>query len=143
MASEKADEGRIDVWVPDLNLPVADMLPETYVQSEPVRLELYARAARCRSEDELNDLEEETTRRFGQLPPVACDFFAAARLRLECKRIGTVRLDVGSGAVAATFLPGHYENPEGYRCNATAIVSCTTAKCGMPRSTGSTNYSIF
>jgi transcription-repair coupling factor (superfamily II helicase) len=113
MASEKADEGRIDVWVPDLNLPVADMLPETYVQSEPVRLELYARAARCRSEDELNDLEEETTRRFGQLPPVARDFFAAARLRLECKRRGTVRLDVGSGAVAATFLPGRLRKSRG------------------------------
>jgi transcription-repair coupling factor (superfamily II helicase) len=113
MASEKADDGRIDVWVPDLNLPVADMLPETYVQSEPVRLELYARAARCRSEDELNDLEEETTRRFGQLPPVARDFFAAARLRLECKRRGTVRLDVGSGAVAATFLPGRLRKSRG------------------------------
>jgi transcription-repair coupling factor (superfamily II helicase) len=113
MASEKADDGRIDVWVPDLNLPVADMLPETYVQSEPVRLELYARAARCRSEDERNDLEEETSRRFGQLPPVARDFFAAARLRLECKRRGIVRLDVGSEAVAATFLPGRLRKSKG------------------------------
>src|SRR6478752_2517892 len=59
MASEKLDEGQA-VWVPDLNLPVADMLPETYVQSEPVRLELYARAARCTDEDDLEDLEEET-----------------------------------------------------------------------------------
>jgi transcription-repair coupling factor (superfamily II helicase) len=105
MASEKVDDGEAEMWVPDLNLPIADMLPEGFVQSEPVRLELYARAARCRSEDELADLEEETSRRFGQLPPVASDFFAAARLRLECKRRGIVRLDVGPGAVAATFLP--------------------------------------
>ena len=113
MASEKADDGRIDVWVPDLNLPVADMLPETYVQSESVRLELYARAARCRSEDELDDLEEETSRRFGRLPPIARDFFAAARLRLDCKRRGIVRLDVGPGAVAATFLPGRLRKSRG------------------------------
>jgi transcription-repair coupling factor (superfamily II helicase) len=113
MASEKADDGRIDVWVPDLNLPVADMLPETYVQSESVRLELYARAARCRSEDELDDLEEETSRRFGRLPPTARDFFAAARLRLDCKRRGIVRLDVGPGAVAATFLPGRLRKSRG------------------------------
>jgi transcription-repair coupling factor (superfamily II helicase) len=113
MASGKADDGRIDVWVPDLNLPVADMLPETYVQSESVRLELYARAARCRSEDELDDLEEETSRRFGRLPPMARDFFAAARLRLDCKRRGIVRLDVGPGAVAATFLPGRLRKSRG------------------------------
>jgi len=51
-------------------------------------------------------LEEETTRRFGRLPPAACDFFAAAKLRIDCKRRGIVRLDVGPEAVAATFLPG-------------------------------------
>jgi transcription-repair coupling factor (superfamily II helicase) len=37
---------------------------------------------------------------------VARDFFAAARLRLDCKRRGIVRLDVGPEAVAAKFLPG-------------------------------------
>ncbi|QPF89913.1 DEAD/DEAH box helicase [Bradyrhizobium commune] len=113
MASEKVDHGRAAVWVPDLNLPVADMLPESYVQSEPVRLELYARAARCASEDELDDLEEETSRRFGPLPPAARDVFAAARLRLDCKRRGIIRLDVGSGAVAATFLPGRLRKSKG------------------------------
>jgi transcription-repair coupling factor (superfamily II helicase) len=82
------------------------MLPTSYVQSEAVRLEIYARATRCRSEDELDDLEEETSRRFGRLPPAARDFFAAAGLRVDCRRRGIVRLDVGPEAVAATFLPG-------------------------------------
>jgi transcription-repair coupling factor (superfamily II helicase) len=112
MASEKLDEGQA-VWVPDLNLPVGDMLPETYVQSEPVRLELYARAARCTDEDDLEDLEEETARRFGPLPKAARDFFAAARLRLECKRRGIIRLDVGPEAAAATFLPGRLRKSRG------------------------------
>jgi len=106
MASEKTDDRAADLWVPDLNLPLADMLPRNYVQSEAVRLEIYGRVARCRSEDDLEDLEEETTRRFGRLPPAACDFFAAAKLRIDCKRRGIVRLDVGPEAVAATFLPG-------------------------------------
>ncbi len=55
------------------------MLPEGYVQSEAMRLEIYGRAARCRSDDDLEDLEEETSRRFGRLPPEARDFFAAAQ----------------------------------------------------------------
>jgi transcription-repair coupling factor (superfamily II helicase) len=105
-ASEKADNKAADLWVPDLNLPIADMLPANYVQSEAVRLEIYARSARCRNEDELDDLEEETSRRFGKLPPAARDFFAAARLRIDCRRRGIIRLDVGPEAAAATFLPG-------------------------------------
>jgi transcription-repair coupling factor (superfamily II helicase) len=106
LASEKADDRAADLWVPDLNLPIADMLPANYVQSEAVRLEIYARAARCRSEDELDELEEETSRRFGKLPPAGGDFFAAARLRIDCRRRGIVRLDVGPEAMAANFLPG-------------------------------------
>jgi transcription-repair coupling factor (superfamily II helicase) len=106
LASEKTDDRAADLWVPDLNLPLADMLPATYVQSEAVRLEIYGRVARCRTEDDLEDLEEETARRFGRPPPVACDFFAMAKLRLDCKGRGIVRLDVGPEAVAATFLPG-------------------------------------
>ena len=113
LASEKADDRTADLWVPDLNLPGADMLPASYVQSEAVRLEIYARAARCRSEDELNDLEDETSRRFGKLPPAARDFFAAARLRIDCRRRGIVRLDVGSEAVAATLLPGRLRKSKG------------------------------
>src|SRR5919106_5365847 len=106
LAYEKADDRTADLWVPDLNLPVGDMLPAGYVQSGAVRLEIYGRVARCRSEDELDDLEEETSRRFGRLPPAARDFFAAARLRIDCRRRGIIRLDVGLDAVAATFLPG-------------------------------------
>jgi len=105
-ASEKAADGSVDLWVPDLNLPIADMLPIDYVQLDAVRLEIYGRIARCRTEEDLEDLEEETARRFGRLPQAACEFFAAARLRLDCKRRGIMRLDVGPDAVAATFLPG-------------------------------------
>lgn len=105
-ASENKHDRDADLWVPDLNLPLADLLPRSYVQSESMRLEIYGRCARCRSEDDLEDLEEETSRRFGKLPPAGQDFFAAARLRIDCKRRGIVRLDVGPEAVAATFLPG-------------------------------------
>lgn len=106
LASDRTQDTGAFLWVPDLNLPCGDTLPEGYVQSEAMRLEIYGRAARCRTEDDLVDLEEEISRRFGRLPPEARDFFAAARLRIECKRRGIVRLDVGPEAVAATFLPG-------------------------------------
>lgn len=106
MASEKTVDRAADFWLPDLNVPLAELLPASYVQSEVVRLEIYARTARCRNEDELDDLEEETSRRFGKLPPAARDFFSVARLRIDCRRRGIIRLDVGSEAVAATFLPG-------------------------------------
>jgi transcription-repair coupling factor (superfamily II helicase) len=106
LASEKTGIGTADWWVPDLNLPVAEILPTDYVQSSAVRMQVYCRIARCRSEDDLQDAEEETARRFGRLAPEARDFVAAARLRLDCRKRGILRLDVGPEAIAATFLPG-------------------------------------
>ncbi|WP_315767941.1 MULTISPECIES: DEAD/DEAH box helicase [unclassified Bradyrhizobium] len=99
-------DGMGALWVPELNLPIAELLPSVYVQSEAVRLEIYARAARCRSYDELEELEDETLRRFGKLPPAATNFFAVARLRVSCRERGIMRLDVGPEAIAATMLGG-------------------------------------
>ncbi|WP_410053114.1 DEAD/DEAH box helicase [Bradyrhizobium sp. SZCCHNR1082] len=99
-------DGMGALWVPELNLPIAELLPSVYVQSEAVRLEIYVRAARCRSYDELEELEDETLRRFGKLPPAATNFFAVARLRVSCRERGIMRLDVGPEAIAATMLGG-------------------------------------
>ena len=87
-ASEKGADGGADLWVPDLNLPIADMLPTGYVQSDAVRLEIYGRIARCRTEDDLEDLEDETARRFGRLPPEAARVFRGreAQARLQAAR---------------------------------------------------------
>jgi transcription-repair coupling factor (superfamily II helicase) len=106
LAVEKDHAGMAGLWIPELNLPVSDLLPSSYVQSETVRLEIYARAARCRSDDELEDLEDETLRRLGKLPEAAQDFFAIARLRMNCRDRGIIRLDVGPEAIAATLLAG-------------------------------------
>ncbi len=106
LALEGDREGMSALWVPELNLPIAELLPSDYVQSEALRLEIYARAARCRTDDELEELEDETQRRFGTLPPAACDFFAVARLRVNCRERGIMRLDVGPEAIAAMLLPG-------------------------------------
>jgi transcription-repair coupling factor (superfamily II helicase) len=95
-----------ELWVPELNLPISELLPSSYVQSEAVRLEIYVRAARCRSDDDLEELEDETLRRFGKPPPAARDFFAVAKLRVGCRERGIIRLDVGPDAIAATLLAG-------------------------------------
>jgi transcription-repair coupling factor (superfamily II helicase) len=106
LAVEKDHEGMAGLWLPELNLPTSELLPSSYVQSEAVRLEIYTRAARCRNDEELEDLEDETIRRLGKLPPAAQEFFAIARLRINCRDRGIVRLDVGPEAIAAMLLAG-------------------------------------
>jgi transcription-repair coupling factor (superfamily II helicase) len=106
LAVEKDHAGMAGLWIPELNLPVPEHLPSSYVQSEAVRLEIYARAARCQNDEDLEELEDETLRRLGKLPPAAQEFFAIARLRMNCRERGIIRLDVGPEAIAAMLLAG-------------------------------------
>jgi transcription-repair coupling factor (superfamily II helicase) len=64
--------------VPDLNLPIRGCAAFNLCEFRAVRLAIYGRVARCRSDEDLDDLLEETARRFGRLPHAARDFFAAS-----------------------------------------------------------------
>jgi transcription-repair coupling factor (superfamily II helicase) len=94
------------LWIPELNIPLPELLPSDYVKSEAVRLELYSRAAKAGTREELDTLEREALRRFGKPPQAARDFFDLARLRLICRDRAVVKLDVGPEAIAATLLAG-------------------------------------
>jgi transcription-repair coupling factor (superfamily II helicase) len=106
MAGNGSDKNML--WIPELNLPLPELLPPDYVKSETVRLELYSRAAKAGTREELDALEREALRRFARPPQAAREFFDLARLRLICRERGVVKLDVGPEAIAATLLAGSH-----------------------------------
>jgi transcription-repair coupling factor (superfamily II helicase) len=106
MAGNGSDNNML--WIPELNLPLPELLPPDYVKSEAVRLELYSRAAKAGTREELDVLEREALRRFARPPQAAREFFELARLRLICRERGVLKLDVGPEAIAATLLAGRH-----------------------------------
>jgi transcription-repair coupling factor (superfamily II helicase) len=102
--------GAAGLWVPDLNVPVADMLPADYVSRNLFGLRFMAGSSGVGTKTIWKIWEEETALRFGKLAAGGAGFLRNGKLRLDCKRRGIVRLDVGPEAVAATFLPGRLRN---------------------------------
>jgi transcription-repair coupling factor (superfamily II helicase) len=102
IAMEGGDKNML--CIPELNIPLPELLPFDYVKSEAVRLELYSRAAKVGTREELDALEGEAFRRLGKPPPAARGFFDLVRLRLTCRARDVVKLDVGPEAIAATLL---------------------------------------
>jgi transcription-repair coupling factor (superfamily II helicase) len=93
-------------WMPVLAIGVPAGLPKDYVEEEALRVELHARlAAILRRGDAvaLGDFAEEIADRFGPPPEPAANLLTLARLRVQCRRLGIAKLEVGPSAAAATF----------------------------------------
>lgn len=94
-----------DMWMPELRLDAPAWLPETYVQDESTRLDIYVRLARAETAAELGEIEDEIELRFGPLPPEVTNVLAFAALRLDCRELGLARIDVGPSGIAAQLRP--------------------------------------
>ena len=66
----------------DVTLDVPSYLPDEYIASQEVKLDLYRRLGAARDAGVVDELRLEVRDRFGPLPPTAEAYFAVARLRL-------------------------------------------------------------
>lgn len=71
-----------------IELPVEAHLPHEYVPSERLRLEMYKRLADVRSNEDVDELRDELTDRYGSPPPVVEALFDVARLRVRIRAAG-------------------------------------------------------
>ncbi|MDR1079090.1 MAG: transcription-repair coupling factor [Propionibacteriaceae bacterium] len=75
-----------------IELPVEAHLPDDYIGSERLRLEMYKRIAQVRQESELAGVIDELTDRYGAPPPVALALIEVAAFRLAARRAGLVEV---------------------------------------------------
>ncbi len=66
----------------DVTLDVPSYLPDEYIASQAVKLDLYRRLGAARTAGDVDAIRDEVRDRFGPLPASAEAYFAAARLRL-------------------------------------------------------------
>lgn len=82
---DATDQGPKEIRV---DLPVDAHIPETYINSERLRLEVYRKLAEARSEDALRVVADEMVDRFGPLPTEVEYLMAVARLRHQAREVG-------------------------------------------------------
>src|SRR5918993_589141 len=70
-------DARVDAYVPN-----------TYVDSEAMRIDLHRRLALAETEDELRELEASTNDRFGPLPEPVENLFAIQEVRIKVAKLG-------------------------------------------------------
>ncbi len=90
----------------EINLHSPALLPDAYCGDVHVRLNLYKRLATADKAEQIDNLLEEITDRFGRLPTQGQTLFDTHRLRVLAKPYGVQRIDAGPKLMSITFRPG-------------------------------------
>ena len=101
-AGGQGDDDVVDDWSPQINLGIAVLIPEDYVEDLTVRLSLYRRLADIDSAQGREAFAAELIDRFGPLPSETQQLMEITAIKVQCKALGISKLDVGDkGAVFA------------------------------------------
>ncbi|MEZ2328978.1 DEAD/DEAH box helicase [Mesorhizobium sp. RCC_202] len=93
----------LDKQLADIAGPEKGAFPESYVNEPTVRVGLFARLSRMRSEPDIDAFGEELEDRFGDMPGEVAVLLELARLRIAASKLGVGRVDVGPEAIAITL----------------------------------------
>jgi len=85
------DEGPKEIRI---DLPVDAHIPEAYIDSERLRLEVYRKLAASQDNGDLKAVIEEMEDRFGPLPQEVLRLLSVARLRHQARRAGVADITV-------------------------------------------------
>ncbi|MDK9698569.1 MAG: transcription-repair coupling factor [bacterium] len=77
-----------------IEIPGEALIPSSYIESIPEKVEFYRRLERMREIREVDELQSEWRDRFGRLPVAANRLLLAVKMRIEAKRTGVAKITV-------------------------------------------------
>ena len=90
-----------------IDIGIACIIPQTYLDDVHERLVLYKRIASSKNEDELKDLQIEMIDRFGLLPEPTQNLFASTSLKFSCEKIGIDKIIIFDDRAEITLGVNH------------------------------------
>ena len=95
-----------------LNLGIPLRIDETYVPEENQRLRLYKKIAGGATDQALAEVRAELEDRYGAPPDATVFLLEAARIRLECERLGIAQVDRKRGELQIRFMENAAVDPQ-------------------------------
>ena len=92
--------------LPAVDLPANAYIPHRYIEDESQRLYYYKHLMEARSEEAINEVEEELKDRYGPLPEEIETAAWLIRLRLKCREMGITKVDGRFGKMTLQFAKG-------------------------------------
>lgn len=99
-------------WTPQISIGIPIMIPEEYVKDLGVRLGLYKRIGSLTTREELLDMREELTDRFGVVPDAVENLLVTVEIKQLCKLANVEKVDAGAKGALIAFRNNIFPNPD-------------------------------
>src|SRR5690606_33883796 len=104
-AGATEEEEVADDWSPQINLGIAVLIPEVYVEDLNVRLSLYRRLSDIVTAQDREAFAAELIDRFGPLPAETRQLLDVMAIKVQCRTLGISKLDAGDKGAVLAFRP--------------------------------------
>ena len=98
-------------WSPQVNVGVAILIPEKYIEDLNLRLSIYRRISAITSDDEGNALSSELIDRFGSLPVELNSLLTVMKIKRLCKLSWVEKVDAGPLGIVITIRSKEVSDP--------------------------------
>lgn len=98
-------------WTPQVNLGVAVLIPEDYVEDLNLRLSLYRRIADLETDEDADGLAAEIIDRFGPLPDEVDSLLKVMKIKRLCRRAHIEKIDAGPKGLVVTMRHQDVKDP--------------------------------
>jgi transcription-repair coupling factor (superfamily II helicase) len=111
--AELKGQPQTESLVPEINMELSALIPESYVPDIDQRLSAYRRLSRMTAGSEIKDFKTELTDRYGPPPGEVEHLLTKIRLKIQAVQAGVRKLDVTGKSLFITFSEAHLRNPQG------------------------------
>ena len=100
-------EGFINGFDTIVDIDINAFIPNSYIEDEEVKLDVYRKISKCEKEEEFDDLKEEINDRFGSFPKELENLIFIAKLKIKAHEFYVTHLNVKRKLVTITFAEHH------------------------------------
>jgi transcription-repair coupling factor (superfamily II helicase) len=99
----RGDPPKVEAIDPEINLPIAALIPDKYIPDIRLRLAYYKSLSEIDSPDDIDRLEEELQDQFGTPPEEVLNLMGLMMIRNYCRELGIKDLSAGRVAISLSF----------------------------------------
>ena len=98
-------EEDIDITI-DIN--VSSYIPDNYIENGSQKIEVYQNIALCRNEEDIKNIQEDITDRFGKIPKEVYNLLEIAKIKEMCKQNGIIKISQKGNNIVFVFSPENF-----------------------------------